>query len=60
MQDELESGKLQRYCVLDGVVERFSAITAKRHFEPVALKTLLEQAQQSIQPTGSYRTNGNA
>jgi LysR family transcriptional activator of nhaA len=45
VQDELESGKLQKYCVLEKVVERFYAITARRHFEHVALKTLLEQAQ---------------
>ena len=47
VQDELESGRLQRYCVLDTVVERFYAITAKRHFELVALKTLLERYQNS-------------
>jgi LysR family transcriptional activator of nhaA len=41
VQDELSSGRLQKYCVLDEVVERFYAITAKRHFELVALKTLL-------------------
>jgi len=51
VQDELLSGRLQKYCVLDGVVERFYAITAKRHFELVALKTLLEQSQVSMQPT---------
>lgn len=44
VQDELRSGKLQRYAVLDDVVERFYAITAKRHVEMVALRTLLEQA----------------
>lgn len=44
VQDELRSGKLQRYCVLNDVVERFYAITAKRHVEMVALRTLLEQA----------------
>jgi len=44
VQDELQSGKLQRYWVLDNVVERFFAITAKRHFELVVLKTLLGQA----------------
>lgn len=44
VQDELRSGKLQRYCMLDEVVERFYAITAKRHVELVALQTLLEQA----------------
>lgn len=42
VQDELESGKLQRYAILDKVVESFYAITAKRHFELPALKTLLE------------------
>jgi LysR family transcriptional activator of nhaA len=36
--------------VLDAVVERFYAITAKRHFELVALKTLLEQSQSIVQP----------
>ncbi|MEQ8803726.1 MAG: LysR substrate-binding domain-containing protein [Haliea sp.] len=49
VQDELRSGKLQRYCVLKKVVERFYAITAKRHFELVALKSLLEQYQDSGQ-----------
>jgi LysR family transcriptional regulator, transcriptional activator of nhaA len=48
VQDELQSGKLQRYCVLDNVVERFFAITAKRHFELAVLKTLLGQAQRNI------------
>lgn len=44
VQDELRSGKLQRYCVLNDVVERFYAITAKRHVEMVAWRTLLDQA----------------
>lgn len=48
VQDELQSGKLQRYCVLKNVVERFYAITAKRRFELTVLKTLLEQAQKSM------------
>lgn len=42
VQDELQNGHLQKYRVLDDVVERFYAITAKRHYEPAALKTLLE------------------
>ena len=42
VQDELQSGKLMKYCILENVVERFYAITARRHFEPVALKTLLK------------------
>lgn len=45
VQDELESGKLEKYRVLDGVVERFYAITARRHIEIIALKTLLEKAR---------------
>ncbi|MDH4042686.1 MAG: LysR substrate-binding domain-containing protein [Gammaproteobacteria bacterium] len=44
VQDELQSGKLQKYCVLENVVERFYAITAKRHFELLALKILLEKS----------------
>ena len=50
VQDELQSGKLQKYCVLDAVVERFYAITAKRHFELVALNALLEQSQAVVEP----------
>lgn len=46
MQDELQSGKLEKYRVLDNVVERFYAITARRHFELVALTTLLESSKQ--------------
>ncbi|TDG11367.1 LysR family transcriptional regulator [Seongchinamella unica] len=49
VQDELQNGRLQRYCILEDVVERFYAITAKRHFELVALNTLLEQSQQSLE-----------
>ncbi|MAT51983.1 MAG: LysR family transcriptional regulator [Porticoccaceae bacterium] len=51
VQDELRSGKLQKYCVLERVSERFYAITAKRHFELVALKTLLEKSQESVRPS---------
>lgn len=50
VQDELQSGKLQKYCVLDAVVERFYAITARRHFELVALNALLEQSQAVVEP----------
>jgi LysR family transcriptional regulator, transcriptional activator of nhaA len=35
------------YCLLDTVVERFYAITAKRHFELTALQSLLEQYRDS-------------
>jgi LysR family transcriptional activator of nhaA len=51
VQDELQSGRLQKYRVLENVVERFYAITAKRHFELVALNTLLEQSLASMQAT---------
>jgi LysR family transcriptional activator of nhaA len=52
VQDELQTGRLQRYCVLEDVVERFYAITAKRHFELVALTTLLERSQESVKAAG--------
>lgn len=48
VQDELRSGKLEKYCILEGVAERFYAITAKRHFELVALKTLLDKSQEKV------------
>ena len=48
VQDELLSGKLKKYYVLKNVKERFYAITAKRHFELVALRTLLEKSQESV------------
>lgn len=50
VQDELESGRLATYWVLDTIVERFYAITAKRHFELVPLKTLLEKSQAGFKP----------
>lgn len=50
VQDELESGRLETYWVLDTIVERFYAITAKRHFELVPLKTLLEKSQAEFKP----------
>jgi LysR family transcriptional activator of nhaA len=48
VQDELQGGKLQRYAVLDDVVENFYAITAKRHFVLPALKALLERMQKTL------------
>lgn len=56
VQDELHSGRLQKYRVLENVLERFYAITAKRHFELVALNTLLEQALANMQPVPQERT----
>jgi LysR family transcriptional activator of nhaA len=49
VQDELLSGELQKYCVLENVAERFYAITAKRHFELAALNILLENSQENAQ-----------
>jgi LysR family transcriptional activator of nhaA len=48
VQDELSSGKLKKYFILENVAERFYAITAKRHFELLALKNLLEKSQESV------------
>ena len=48
VQDELSSGTLKEYFVLENVAERFYAITAKRHFELLALKNLLEKSQESV------------
>jgi LysR family transcriptional activator of nhaA len=47
-QDELSSGKLKKYFVLENVAKRFYVITAKRHFELLALKNLLEKSQESV------------
>jgi LysR family transcriptional activator of nhaA len=51
VQDELENGRLEKYWVLDTIVERFYAITAKRHFELVPLKTLLEKSRWGFDQT---------
>jgi len=56
VQDELRSGILQKYRVLQGVAERFYAITAKRHFELVALKILLDKAQESLKVSRRARS----
>ena len=42
VQDELQSGHLKKYAVLDSVVENFYAITAKRQFHSTVLQTLLQ------------------
>ena len=42
VQDQLQNGHLQKYRVLDDVVKRIYAITAKQHYKPAALKTLLK------------------
>ncbi|HEY8027091.1 MAG TPA: LysR substrate-binding domain-containing protein [Burkholderiaceae bacterium] len=41
VQDELRTKTLQQYCVVPQVFENFYAITAVRHIQPAALKTLL-------------------
>lgn len=50
VQDELETGLLEKYAVLNGVVENFYAITAKRHFELPVLKMLLASATGKRKP----------
>ena len=41
VQDELQSGVLQQYCVVPKVYENFYAISAPRQFQPEVLKKLL-------------------
>lgn len=45
VQDEIKSGLLKKYATLDTVVERFYAITAKRHFDLPILNQLLATSQ---------------
>ncbi len=44
VQDEVRSGVLRNYGALPEIFENFYAITAKRRFQPAALKTVLETA----------------
>ena len=44
VQDEMQAGILQKYCVVPKVFENFYAITTRRHFQPTALKTLFARA----------------
>jgi LysR family transcriptional activator of nhaA len=53
VQDELRSGVLEKYCVLDGVAERFYAITAKRQFEFLTLTNLLDTAREQARNSGN-------
>ncbi|KPK56835.1 MAG: LysR substrate-binding domain-containing protein [Gammaproteobacteria bacterium] len=41
VQDELEAGILRKYCEVPDLYEHFYAITARRHFQPPALKAIL-------------------
>jgi LysR family transcriptional activator of nhaA len=41
VQDELREGRLQRYCIIPGVVENFYAITAFRHTPSALVQHLL-------------------
>ena len=43
VQDELQSGVLQQYCVVPKVYENFYAISTQRQFQPEVLKTLLSR-----------------
>ena len=48
VQDELHSGPLETYWVLEDIVEHFYAITAERHFELLPLKALLEKSRGDV------------
>jgi LysR family transcriptional activator of nhaA len=52
VQDELRSGALAKYCVIEGIAEHFYAITAKRQFEFLTLTTLMEKAQENMPDFG--------
>lgn len=41
VQDELREGVVEKYCEVPGVFENFYAITAKRHFQSAALRSVL-------------------
>lgn len=43
VRDELREGTLQEYCPVPHLVERFYAITVRRHFQPPLLKALLSR-----------------
>lgn len=47
VQDELQSGSLEKYCVLPNVYENFYAITTKRHFKKTLLNMLLKNHSAS-------------
>jgi LysR family transcriptional activator of nhaA len=42
VQDELAAGVLQKLCELPDIFENFYAITARRHFQPAALRAILQ------------------
>ncbi|MBU84807.1 LysR substrate-binding domain-containing protein [Alcanivorax sp.] len=48
VQDELHSGTLETYWVLEDIVEHFYAITAERHFELLPLKALLKKSRGDV------------
>ena len=41
VQDELEQGRVAKYCEVPELFENFYAITARRHFRPAVLNSLL-------------------
>lgn len=53
VQDELRDGALAKYCDVPGIFENFYAITAKRHFRPAALGTVLDAWQGDEVPAGA-------
>jgi LysR family transcriptional regulator, transcriptional activator of nhaA len=48
VQDELQSGRLEEYCVVPDLFENFYAITVQRRFAPPLLKTLLRRSEAEV------------
>jgi LysR family transcriptional activator of nhaA len=52
VRDELQSGRLQEYCVIPSLYENFYAITVERQFQHPLLKTLLARDEEEILAMG--------
>ncbi len=52
VRDELQSGRLQEYCVVPGLVETFYAITISRQYPHPLLKPLLARTEDEILAMG--------
>lgn len=52
VQDELQSGVLEKYCVVPKVYENFYAITTERKFQPKVLRRLLDLRQSGERERG--------
>jgi len=52
VQDELRERVLAKYCEVPGIFENFYAITAKRHFQSTALKSVLDVKTLALDEPG--------